>query len=78
MAESMKPYLRKGQKIAVDGYLKQDRWVDQQTQQNRSKVVIGIEQLELLGGKKEENGGYNNSSYDNGYDGGYNDGYGYN
>ena len=25
-AENLKPYLQKGKQIAVDGYLKQDRW----------------------------------------------------
>lgn len=76
-AENLKPYLTKGQKVAIDGYLKQDRWKDQQGQ-NHSKVVVGINQIELLGGKKDNSsntngydGGYNNSSYDNGYDGGY-------
>lgn len=78
MSESLKPFLKKGVQVCVDGYLKRERWQDQQTGQNRSKIIIGINQIELLGGKKEENGGYNNSGYDNGYDGGYNDGYGYN
>ena len=37
-AENLKPYLVKGKQIAVDGYLKQDRW--QKDGQNFSKVVV--------------------------------------
>lgn len=51
-AENLKPYLKKGQLIAVKGFLKQDRWKDQ-AGQNRSSVSIVAEQVELCGGKKE-------------------------
>ena len=53
-AENLKPYLLKGQKIVVSGYLKQERWQDKQTQQNMSKVVVVAESIEL-GGKKDGN-----------------------
>jgi|WetSurMetagenome_2_1015567.scaffolds.fasta_scaffold05374_13 single-strand DNA-binding protein len=53
-AESLKPYLLKGQQIAVDGHLQQDRW--QKDGQNFSKVVIICESLQLLGGKKNNSG----------------------
>lgn len=76
LGENLKNYLLKGKQIGLVGFLKQERWKDQQGQ-NRNKIIITAEEIELLGGKKEENDGYNNSSYDNGYDGGYNDGYNY-
>ena len=47
-AESLKQYLIKGKQIAVDGELRQDRW-DQDGQQ-RSKVVIAANNVQLLGG----------------------------
>ena len=70
-AESLKPYLTKGKQIAVDGFLKQDRWKDQNGQ-NRSAVKIITNEVQLLGGKdgsNQSNGGYKNAGYD---DGGYN------
>ena len=49
LAESLKQYLTKGQQIAVDGVLKQDRW--QKDGQNYSKVYIIANTVQLLGGK---------------------------
>lgn len=50
--ETLKQYLLKGKQIAVQGELKQDRW--QQDGQNRSKVYIKAENIQLLGGKSEQ------------------------
>jgi len=50
-AENLKPYLTKGQQIAVDGYLKQDRWTNKDTGQNMSKVSIVANTVQLLGGR---------------------------
>lgn len=47
-AENLKPYLIKGKQIAVDGYLKQDRW--QKDGQNFSKVNVVANSVQLLGG----------------------------
>ena len=47
-AENLKQYLLKGKQIAVDGYLKQDRW--QKDGQNFSKVNIVANSVQLLGG----------------------------
>lgn len=48
-AESLSPYLKKGTQIAVSGELRQDRW--QQDGQNRSKVSVFANRIQLLGGK---------------------------
>lgn len=62
--ENLKPYMTKGKQVAIEGYLKQDRWQDQQSGQNRSKVTIVANNIQLLGGKDnnqqqpEETGGY--------------------
>ena len=53
MAESLKPYLTKGTKIAVKGELKQDRWTDQ-SGANHTKVSVMANNIQLLGGKKNE------------------------
>jgi single-strand DNA-binding protein len=45
--ESLNQYLVKGKMVGVDGELRQDRW--QQDGQNRSKVEIVANNLQLLG-----------------------------
>ncbi|GHU39313.1 single-stranded DNA-binding protein [Spirochaetia bacterium] len=47
-ADSLNRYLVKGKQIGIDGELRQDRW--QQDGQNRSKVVISANNVQLLGG----------------------------
>ena len=51
-AENLKQYLVKGQQIAVDGALKQERW--QKDGQNFSRVTINAITVQLLGGKNNE------------------------
>jgi single-strand DNA-binding protein len=73
-AESLKPYLTKGKMVGIDGFLKQDRWQDATTGQNRSAVKIVANDIQLLGGKdggSQNNGGYQDAGYDP-------DGYSYN
>ena len=50
-AENLKPYLTKGKQIAVDGYLKQDRW--EKDGQKFSKVSIVATNVQLLGGRSD-------------------------
>lgn len=50
-AENLKPYLKKGNQIYVEGYLKQDRW--EKDEQKFSKVSMIAENIQLLGGKKD-------------------------
>lgn len=57
-AENLKQYLTKGQQVAIEGKLKQDRY--EKDGQKHSFVSIFVESLELLGGKKENN---SNSGY---------------
>ncbi|MDR0411641.1 MAG: single-stranded DNA-binding protein [Treponema sp.] len=56
--ESLNQYLVKGKLIGVDGELRQDRW--EQDGQNRSKVEIVANNLQLLGGGQA---GGTNASY---------------
>ena len=60
-AENLKPYLTKGKQIAVDGYLKQDRW--EKDGQKQSRVSIVANNVQLLGGRsdggpQQQSGGY--------------------
>ncbi|MDR2718718.1 MAG: single-stranded DNA-binding protein [Treponema sp.] len=69
--ESLHQYLVKGKMIAVDGELRQDRW--QQDGQNRSKIEIVANNIQLLGGNPGSGGGggYNNSGYNGQGNGGW-------
>lgn len=51
-AENIKPYLRKGKQIAVDGYLDQQRW--EKDGQKYSKVCIIANNVQLLGGNEAQ------------------------
>ena len=75
-AESLQRFLVKGKMVGIDGYLKQDRWQDQATGQNRSAVKIIANDIQLLGGK--DGGSQNNGGYDDGSAGYDPDGYSYN
>ncbi len=52
-AEIAANYVRKGSLIGVKGSLKFDYWQDKSTGVSRSKPVIRVEQLDLLGSKKD-------------------------
>ncbi|MEA5583481.1 single-stranded DNA-binding protein [Nodularia harveyana UHCC-0300] len=56
-AEVAGNYIRKGKQIAVKGSLKFDTWSDRQTGANRSSPVIQVEQLDLLGSKRDTEAG---------------------
>ena len=53
--EALNQYLTKGKMIGVDGELRQDRW--QQDGQNRSRVEIVANNIQLLGGNSGASGG---------------------
>lgn len=54
-AENLKPYIKKGTQISVQGYLKQDRW--EKDGKKMSKVCIIANEVRLLGGKSEGQSG---------------------
>ena len=63
--ESLQTYLVKGKMIGEDGELRQDRW--QQDGQNRSKIEIIANYIQLLGGGQSsgDKGSYDrNASYE--------------
>lgn len=62
-AENLLPYLKKGKQIAVEGYLKQDRWQDKTTGQTRSNVTIVATNVQLLGGGRSDNGSQPTGGY---------------
>ena len=58
--EALKDYLLKGKQIAVDGKLRQERW-EQDDGNKRSKVVVLVDNIQLLGSRtdSQQGGGYN-------------------
>lgn len=52
-AEIAGKYVTKGKQIAVTGSLKQETWSDKDTGKKRSKVVVVVNNLQLLGGQGE-------------------------
>jgi single-strand DNA-binding protein len=69
--EALNQYLVKGKMVGIDGELRQDRW--EQEGQNRSRVEIMANNIQLLGGGNP--GGSGNSGSSSGqYQGGRNEG----
>ena len=48
-AEALDPYLKKGQKVGIDGKLRYSAWESEG--QRRSKVEVVVDDLELLGSR---------------------------
>jgi len=62
-AEIAGTYVRKGSLIGVKGSLKVEHWEDRATGVNRSKPVVRVDKLDLLGSKRD-----NESSMSQSYD----------
>jgi len=55
--EAFARFLKKGRPVLVEGTLRQGRWQDKETGQNRSKIEIIVDNWEFVGGGREEGGG---------------------
>lgn len=69
-AENLNQYLTKGKEIAVEGELRQNRWQDDNGN-NRSKVEVVGNNIQLLGGGRKEGGDqgeYTPDEVDSGFD----------
>jgi single-strand DNA-binding protein len=58
--ETLNQYLSKGKQVGVDGELRQDRW--EQDGQNRSRIEVVANNIQLLGGGNSGNGGAGDGS----------------
>lgn len=61
--ESLNQYLQRGTRLAVTGELRQDRW--EQDGQQRSRVYIHANNIQLLGSKNDSNNQSNQQGYGN-------------
>ena len=53
LAQVAGDYVRKGSQIAVSGQLENESWIDRATGEKRSKMVLNVKELTLLGSKKD-------------------------
>jgi len=61
LAENLQPYLKKGKQVSIVGELSQERW--EQDGQNRSKVSITVQEIQLLhGGSSGSGSGSDNTN----------------
>ncbi|MCP4772493.1 MAG: single-stranded DNA-binding protein [Planctomycetes bacterium] len=65
-AEAFGRYLRKGRSVLIEGKLRQSRWQDKETQQNRSKLEVIVDNWEFVGGGREEGQGGGGGQYQGG------------
>ena len=49
-------YVKKGSLLGITGSYKLDQWTDRSTGEARSKPVVRVERLELLGSKRDSEG----------------------
>jgi single-strand DNA-binding protein len=52
-AEVAANYVRKGSLVGIIGSFKLDRWTDKASGEERSKTVVRVDRLELLGSKRD-------------------------
>ncbi len=67
-AVNCEKYLKKGSMVAIDGHLRQNKWVDQATGKNQYKIEIvanGVQFLTPAGQNQQEGGQTNNPNYSN-------------
>lgn len=64
-AEIAANYVKKGGLIGIQGSMKIETWSDRSTGANRSKPIIRVEKLDLLGSKRdnESSMGYSGSEF---------------
>lgn len=68
-AEVAGQYLQKGRPVFIEGRLQMDTWQDKATGQNRSRLKVVGESMQLIGGKSDGAGG--GGGYQQGGGGGY-------
>lgn len=52
-AELIQKYVKKGDRIGLQGEIRQERWEDKETGGNRSKLVLRVENFQFLNNKPD-------------------------
>ena len=50
-------YVKKGSLLGITGSMRFQKWTDRSTREERSKPVVNVDRLELLGSKRDSNPG---------------------
>ena len=50
-------FMRKGRTVLIEGKLRQSRWQDRETGQNRSKLEVIVDDWNFAGGRNDDQGG---------------------
>ncbi len=70
-------YVKKGSLLGIIGSFKLDRWTDRTTGEERTKPVVRVDRLELLGSKRDaDQGAYDDGGAGGGFGGGSYGGFG--
>jgi single-strand DNA-binding protein len=73
--EAFSRFMKKGRTVLIEGKLRQSRWQDRETGQNRSKIEVIVDDWNFAGGRGDEQGGggggYNQQSQGGGAPGGF-------
>ena len=64
--EVIQRYVGKGDPLLVEGHLYQETWQDKETGRNRSRLKVVAENIQLVGGRREDAGGVSNPQRDYG------------
>lgn len=72
-SETINQFFHRGSRILITGELEQQTWQDQQTQQNRSKVVIQLKSFDFIDRKSDnqQQGAYQQPQQQQQYQNGY-------
>ena len=54
-AQTLSNFLAKGSKVSIEGKLRWSQWQDKQTQKNRSKIEVIVDEIEFMSGSKAQN-----------------------
>ena len=52
-AEAINTYFSKGRKILIDGRIKQEKWIDKDTQKSQSRIRVIVESFHFMDSKKD-------------------------
>src|SRR4051794_2468521 len=66
-AETCCQYLKKGQPVHIEGFLKMDSWDDKATGEKRTKLKVEADRVQFLGSRRDDMGGEAMSSHDEDY-----------
>ncbi|KMQ80807.1 Single-stranded DNA-binding protein [Candidatus Burkholderia pumila] len=61
MAEIVNEYLKKGSSMYIEGRIRTRKWTDQQGQERYSTEIVA-DQMQMLGGRGGDDGGYSRSA----------------